>query len=1015
MSRLPTLTTPGRATTSGIPTPAQRRPRSSLANSHTATNAAEMDEALHQVLRTRPPSSLARDDGDVVPAFLGVTMSATPRTPGMRPKTPLGLGQPTTPSARPRSSLARPSLGSSTMTPRRTSMASTSASSTTPYARRPESRASAAHAHEARWVPVVGERVRVGSLGMEGTLRYIGTVDFRDGVWAGVELEGGFAGKGKNDGTVEGRQYFECPANCGVFVVASKLSPPTSGPSRPASVASSYRSMTSALSGRQTPAHERPRPTTTTPGRATRVVSSRLDESVAKRTLLGNSTSTNANANANAPAAIAEGKITAGSRASKYLGMTAKQLAARSALASSTATVTGATTPRAPRVSGVTATATPRGRPSFGGTFTPKARPSQSNAAEMMPPPPSPTRITARLEAELADLQRRHAELEEARGSDEHATHARMEELRAECEKAKEEADALRYQLTAAKRDAADASRLAEELQAAQGGWREEKERLEKEAQEVKREMKLQAERAQGELEANIEDRRREVGELVKRAESAEARAETAAAEAHELKVSGESLVELLERKEGEHNVKLFDLREENYKLRDRVAELETRPAAPATPPSPSRSSSPASPRAQTAAEIDNETLTAQVKHLQNKIAHLEDDLDDARAQAEQEVEGWAKKYARAKDDVRAGVEEAARLRADIARLNEHAAGARTRMDELQGALRENQAALEAARAEIEALRIDANEASTMRSALAAAADTERTLAQTQDELAALRSKVAQLDAAEARAAELEVKVGALEREIGTLQAAAHDLEAEPRRRPGPRTSTGSIEDAERSIVGYRHIIQDKTAENASLVAKVRELEDEVVSLKEEIKLLQEISQLPEADAPSAKELSDAKARLATQASTIAALEREVSELESLVEAKIYREDELETRASKLQRELARWKAQAAAVSPAAGPHSAATPAAAATAAADTGTKSAAANGDARCAMCEGPHELDVCPVFAGGADGEGDGDDDEGDDRPSPLAGKVRRTWCADCETSEHNTADCPLASDVF
>jgi len=53
-------------------------------------------------------------------------------------------------------------------------------------------------------MPVVGERVRMSGLGMEGTLRFIGQTQFKEGVWSGVELEGGFAGKGKNDGSVDG-------------------------------------------------------------------------------------------------------------------------------------------------------------------------------------------------------------------------------------------------------------------------------------------------------------------------------------------------------------------------------------------------------------------------------------------------------------------------------------------------------------------------------------------------------------------------------------------------------------------------------------------------------------------------------------------------------------------------------------------------------------------------------------------------------------------------------------------
>ncbi|ODN90790.1 hypothetical protein L198_06107 [Cryptococcus wingfieldii CBS 7118] len=84
-----------------------------------------------------------------------------------------------------------------------------------------------------KWVPVVGERVRISSMGYEGTLRFYGATEFKEGVWAGVELEGGFKGKGKNDGNVGGVQYFSCPPNCGIFVTAVKLSQPTTGASHP--------------------------------------------------------------------------------------------------------------------------------------------------------------------------------------------------------------------------------------------------------------------------------------------------------------------------------------------------------------------------------------------------------------------------------------------------------------------------------------------------------------------------------------------------------------------------------------------------------------------------------------------------------------------------------------------------------------------------------------------------------------------------------------------------------------
>jgi dynactin complex subunit len=50
----------------------------------------------------------------------------------------------------------------------------------------------------------VGDDVRIQSLGFEGVLRFVGEIEGKAGLWAGVELSGGFSGKGKNNGSVNG-------------------------------------------------------------------------------------------------------------------------------------------------------------------------------------------------------------------------------------------------------------------------------------------------------------------------------------------------------------------------------------------------------------------------------------------------------------------------------------------------------------------------------------------------------------------------------------------------------------------------------------------------------------------------------------------------------------------------------------------------------------------------------------------------------------------------------------------
>ncbi|RDI82016.1 hypothetical protein Vi05172_g7810 [Venturia inaequalis] len=76
----------------------------------------------------------------------------------------------------------------------------------------------------------VGQRVRIAD-GTEGWVRFAGTVHFKEGEWLGLELE---AEEGKNDGSVLGERYFECPPNHGLFVQAKPNVKIISNPPPPA-------------------------------------------------------------------------------------------------------------------------------------------------------------------------------------------------------------------------------------------------------------------------------------------------------------------------------------------------------------------------------------------------------------------------------------------------------------------------------------------------------------------------------------------------------------------------------------------------------------------------------------------------------------------------------------------------------------------------------------------------------------------------------------------------------------
>lgn len=67
----------------------------------------------------------------------------------------------------------------------------------------------------------VGSRVEVIGKGHRGTVAYVGTTLFATGKWVGVILD---EAKGKNDGIVQGRRYFTCEENHGIFVRQSQVS-----------------------------------------------------------------------------------------------------------------------------------------------------------------------------------------------------------------------------------------------------------------------------------------------------------------------------------------------------------------------------------------------------------------------------------------------------------------------------------------------------------------------------------------------------------------------------------------------------------------------------------------------------------------------------------------------------------------------------------------------------------------------------------------------------------------------
>jgi CAP-Gly domain-containing linker protein 1 len=183
--RLSSIPTPGRV--SAIPTPGSRsRSSSSVYQSkpvHPSND--DISRALADAIRANDPSQ-----------HRPLPLSATSSTSSLSPQTlsySLSSGR--------RSVAGRPSSAASTSSARISDRAKTPV--LTRPASRPPSRQSDASSRLSRTFEV-DDNVRIESLGFEGTLRYIGEIDGKPGLWAGVELGGGFAGKGKNNGSVAG-------------------------------------------------------------------------------------------------------------------------------------------------------------------------------------------------------------------------------------------------------------------------------------------------------------------------------------------------------------------------------------------------------------------------------------------------------------------------------------------------------------------------------------------------------------------------------------------------------------------------------------------------------------------------------------------------------------------------------------------------------------------------------------------------------------------------------------------
>lgn len=110
----------------------------------------------------------------------------------------------------------------------------------------------------------VGQKIETNTH-RTGTVQYVGSIHVAEGAWLGIELQ---EPTGKNDGSVRGERYFDCPPHHGLFVketdilrIISQPPPKAAAPKPKAAAAPTSRSRPSSVVA--------PRPTSTRPASVT--------------------------------------------------------------------------------------------------------------------------------------------------------------------------------------------------------------------------------------------------------------------------------------------------------------------------------------------------------------------------------------------------------------------------------------------------------------------------------------------------------------------------------------------------------------------------------------------------------------------------------------------------------------------------------------------------------------------------------------------------------------------------
>ncbi|KAJ9101720.1 hypothetical protein QFC21_003059 [Naganishia friedmannii] len=462
---------------------------------------------------------------------------------------------------------------------------------------------------------------------------------------------------------------------------------------------------------------------------------------------------------------------------------------------------------------------------------------------------------------------------------------------------------------------------------------------------------------------------------------------------------------------------------------------------------------------ADTAAMIDNENLKAQVAHQQKKIVSLEDQNEEFQVQLEKYDEAAIKANEKARDNERRLKEEITNGRSEISTLKEQIAKHKDRVAELALALKDQGHTLASAQAEIESNRIDLADMETMRFAQSTLTRVQKEKSAIQQELDDLKSRAEEVESIKIRYAQLEDQFSQLtakHEDLRTKHALALPTSETNHRRDNTSSSTISSStlsvhstESEKSIAGFQKIVAELSDENGDLKQKIQDLEREIQTLladnqelardcgmlreslaqleaavedklaKEEEQLNVEERELQRATSKAADdrlqvEIDNVKSRLAKvetekieierrSTSLLKEHERELQELENLVEAKIYKEDELLRQIEDLTRQLERpgtSLSHTSSVQNGGEYYSGSQQQSRAASAASVHSSASVP----MCDLCNGGHLMDHCPLYTS----------NEADDSPDKRSPSLHRgealtktksdlsmehIWCHNCD----------------